>query len=321
MKDCSISVIQHEHLNSETNCKSWIATKVVGGCALLNRFLYALECELNPTMYKFILENCYYITAVDSQFDHKHFLFPLLDQLLSTITNNNENDQDNNSLGDEVVEALRLQNPAQILSNLYLSSAEPAQNLTLLKQLHINSILNLTGYKYNSNSLRYKPNYPPEITVLHIKIADEMDTKICDYFDEALCFIHNIIGNNNSSNRILVHCEAGISRSATIVIAYLMKYHHKSLKSAYNFVKQCKSNVGPNKNFFKELIEFEKELIDKNNIIISNRLTPSISLEDYLVQQMLEGPAAGFTPDQIKVALKKTKYDTNEAVILLISNI
>jgi hypothetical protein len=189
MKDCSISVIEHEHLNSETNCKFWIATKVVGGCALLNRFLYALECELNPRMYKFILENCYYITAVDSQFDHKHFLFPLLDQLLTTITNNNENDQDNNSLDDEVVEALRLQNPAQILSNLYLSSAEPAQNLTLLKQLHINSILNLTGYKHNSNSLS------------------------------------------------------------------------------------------------------------------------------------LEGPAAGFTPDQIKAALKKTKYDTNEAAILLISNI
>ncbi len=89
------------------------------------------------------------------------------------------------------------------------------------------------------------------------------------------------------------------------------------LRKTY-FVKQCKKNIGPNTNFFKQLIQFEKQLNDNSNF--GNDLMPSISLEDYLIEQMLEGPAAGFTRDQIISALEKTKYDTNAAIILLISD-
>jgi protein-tyrosine phosphatase len=111
-----------------------------------------------------------------------------------------------------------------------------------------------------------------------VKIADEMNTKISDYFDQALHFIESSI-SKNSSNRILVHYEAKISRSATIFIVYLMQFHNKFLKSAYEFVKQCKKNVTPNINFFQELIQFEKQLNDKNNHFI-----PSISLSILLFQ-------------------------------------
>jgi len=281
---------------------------------MFNRFLKELESRLNPILYKFLLNNCYLITAVDLHFSQKDVLFPRLDQLLSNTKNLNKNSENDKTLDDEIIQALRLQNPAKILSNLYLSSIHPAQNLILLKQLNINFILNLTGYKHNSNELRYQINYPPEITVLHVKIADEMHTKISDYFDQALHFIESSI-SKNSSNRILVHCEAGISRSATIVIAYLMQFHNKSLKTAYEFVKQCKKNVAPNISFFQELVQFEKQLNSRNNHFIS-----SISLNDYIVQQMSEGVAFGFTRDEIIQALEKTNYQPNAASNLLFQN-
>ncbi len=100
--------------------------------------------------------------------------------------------------------------------------------MTLLKQLQINCVLNITGYKYNSNELRLKFDYPPEITGKHIIMADEMDVKLSDHLNKALEFIHQNI-DNNTTNKILIHCDAGISRSPTIVIAYLMRYHNHSL--------------------------------------------------------------------------------------------
>ncbi|CAF3625850.1 unnamed protein product [Rotaria sp. Silwood1] len=238
-------------------------------------------------------------------------------QEINTIVE--EYEENENILDKKTSEALRLQNPAQILTNLYLSSVEPAKDLILLKQLQVNYVLNLTGYEYNSDELRCASNYPPEITAKHIIIADEMDVKLSDYLDEALDFIHHAIGNNNS-NKILIHCEAGISRSPSIIIAYLMRYHNQSLKAAYDYVKKCKNNVGPNTGFFKQLIQFEQQLSSNNNISDNNNFKPSICLHDYLVQQMSEGAAAGFTRDQISTALEKTNDQPNIALNLLFSS-
>ncbi|CAF2675195.1 unnamed protein product [Rotaria sp. Silwood2] len=238
-------------------------------------------------------------------------------QEINTIVE--EYEQNNNILDSKTIEALRLQNPAQILSNLYLSSAEPAKDLILLKQLQVNCVLNLTSYKYNSNELRFATNYPPEITAKHIIMADEIDVKLSDHLDEALDFIHHTIGNN-SLNRILIHCEAGISRSPSIVIAYLMRYYNQSLKAAYDCVKRCKNNVGPNTGFFKQLIQFEQQLSSNNSTSGNNNFKPSISLHDYLIQQMSEGTAASFTRDQISTALEKTNDQPHLAYNLLFSS-
>ena len=51
-----------------------------------------------------------------------------------------------------------------------------------------------------------------------------------------------------------------MSRSVTVIIAYLMKYHEHTLNSAYDHVKQQKSNISPNFSFLKQLLEFEGSL-------------------------------------------------------------
>jgi len=62
---------------------------------------------------------------------------------------------------------------------------------------------------------------------------------------------------------IIVHCYAGVSRSSTIIIAYLMKYKHLSLEDAYEFVLSKRKFVNINLGFFSQLIRFELLLYSK----------------------------------------------------------
>ena len=57
-----------------------------------------------------------------------------------------------------------------------------------------------------------------------------------------------------------MHCLAGVSRSVTVTIAYLMSTCGMTLNEAYDFVKDRKSNVSPNFNFMGQLLDFERQL-------------------------------------------------------------
>lgn len=59
---------------------------------------------------------------------------------------------------------------------------------------------------------------------------------------------------------VLVHCLAGVSRSVTLTVAYLMSSMSLSLNDAYDYVKRCKPNISPNFNFMGQLLDFEKTL-------------------------------------------------------------
>jgi len=59
---------------------------------------------------------------------------------------------------------------------------------------------------------------------------------------------------------VLVHCLAGISRSVTVTVAYLMQKLNLSMNDAYDIVKMKKSNISPNFNFMGQLLDFERTL-------------------------------------------------------------
>lgn len=71
-----------------------------------------------------------------------------------------------------------------------------------------------------------------------------------------------------------VHCWAGVSRSTTIVIAYLIKYHSDLFNAetasgvysqALEFVREKRSKVSPNFSFSRELILFAENIAEKSN--------------------------------------------------------
>lgn len=73
------------------------------------------------------------------------------------------------------------------------------------------------------------------------------------------CFVYTD-SIKEKGGRVFVHCHAGISRSATVCIAYIMKHHQMDLTQAYDFVKQKRSCISPNLHFMGQLLEFQKRL-------------------------------------------------------------
>ncbi|XP_017265143.1 dual specificity protein phosphatase 7 [Kryptolebias marmoratus] len=141
--------------------------------------------------------------------------------------------------------------PVQILPYLYLGCAKDSANLDVLGQHNITYILNVTPNLPNmfehDGHFRYK----------QIPISDHWSQNLSQFFPEAISFIDEA---RSKRCGILVHCLAGISRSVTVTVAYLMQKLNLSLNDAYDFVKRKKSNISPNFNFMGQLLDFERTL-------------------------------------------------------------
>eukprot|EP01080_Neovahlkampfia_damariscottae_P012222 gene12222-5808_t len=138
-------------------------------------------------------------------------------------------------------------NVSCILDNfLFLGCWKDAKNIKSLEAMKITRILNVTNdiHKNHSNFI-----------VKNISILDTPKTNISKYFDESFDFIDDAL---KKKEKILVHCHAGRSRSATIVIAYLMKHQQISLKEAVEYVKLKRKIIRPNDGFMKQLKTFEQ---------------------------------------------------------------
>nr|CAG8447705.1 10539_t:CDS:2 [Entrophospora candida] len=96
---------------------------------------------------------------------------------------------------------------------------------------------------------------PPKY--LKIDILDDPKSNISKYFNQCIEFIEKA---KESNGRVYVHCYAGISRSTTVVIAYLMYSCRFSLKKALNLVREKHKIVRPNSGFIRQLEKFEKEI-------------------------------------------------------------
>ncbi|KAF0449642.1 Dual specificity protein phosphatase 19 [Gigaspora margarita] len=143
----------------------------------------------------------------------------------------------------------------EILPRLYLGSKRAALNHDWLKQHKITNILTVAH--------DIKPRFPKSYVYKVIPIEDSIYVNISKYFEETFLFIQNVLDQEDKS--ILVHCQMGISRSSSIVIAYIMKSQNKSLKDAMALVQEKRPHVWPNASFYKQLEEFESKISVNNN--------------------------------------------------------
>lgn len=98
--------------------------------------------------------------------------------------------------------------------------------------------------------------YPDGSNVLHIRIDDSPTDDIYEHFSGVINFIEDEI---NKGYKVLIHCYAGISRSATITIAYLMYKWRMCFTEAFNYVFE-KREIYPNSGFIQQLIMYQSDL-------------------------------------------------------------
>lgn len=133
-----------------------------------------------------------------------------------------------------------------IVPRVYLSdyfTAIDERQLSHLSITHVVSIL---------DRVPAIPNSIPEAHRLHISIADHADADILSYLDQTTEFITAALAENEENN-VLVHCFQGISRSATVVCAYIVATTTMTAPESISYVQAKRSVVCPNLGFRNQL--------------------------------------------------------------------
>lgn len=139
---------------------------------------------------------------------------------------------------------------SKILDTLYLGSYNDAKNPAFLKKSEITHILTV--------GVELQALFPQQFRYLCIPAYDHPAFQLSPYFDQIADFIHNAI--DKEKGKVFVHCQMGISRSTTSVIAYLVKYHRMHPIEAGLFVKSRRAIVYPNPGFLRQLDAYARKL-------------------------------------------------------------
>ncbi|XP_052810225.1 uncharacterized protein LOC128238388 [Mya arenaria] len=181
--------------------------------------------------------------------------------------------------------------PTRILPFLYLGSQQDALSKDITQVNEITYVLNVS-----SNGL--KPDHIPDGHFLRIPVNDNYSAKLNPHFEQAFQFLDKV---REANGCCLVHCLAGISRSPTLAIAYIMKHLNMSSDDAYRYVKDKRPTISPNFNFLGQLYEFEKHL--KRERELNNNgagESPGDRASDPWVM-----PSPTFTPNPLNVTSKR----------------
>ena len=147
---------------------------------------------------------------------------------------------------------LLMTEPTHVIDNIYIGNSLNASNYYELIDNDITHVINVSEEISNY--------FPEEIEYLRIPVSDTNDASLDNYYAKALEFINNIDHFNGKNNNVLIHCFMGSSRSATIVVLYLMKVKNMSFDAAYKYLKRLRPVVHMNVTFAEELQDVEKNM-------------------------------------------------------------
>ena len=139
----------------------------------------------------------------------------------------------------------------KILPGLFIGNFKDARDVEQLSKNNITHILSihdsarpmLEGVKY-----------------LCIPAADSPSQNLARHFRESIKFIHEC---RLAGEGCLVHCLAGVSRSVTLVVAYIMTITDFGWEDALSVVRAVRSCANPNMGFQRQLQDFEKHDVDQ----------------------------------------------------------
>ena len=146
----------------------------------------------------------------------------------------------------------------QVSEKLYIGDYFVSINYQTLIDRNITHIL-VCGEELNCR-------YPQEFTYKKLEIQDTSTTSIKEYFQE----VYDFISEGMKQGSVLVHCAQAKSRSASMVISYIMKKENMKFKKAFETLKKNHPKASPNPGFVQQLIDYEKEACSKKSSCINS---------------------------------------------------
>ncbi|KAN0121007.1 phosphatases II [Russula decolorans] len=137
---------------------------------------------------------------------------------------------------------------SKIAPRLYLTCLATATNAAQLEDLGITHVVSAI-----EDAPTFPSTYP--LRTLHISVSDDDGEDILSHLPVTTSFIRDALAES-PKNRILVHCFMGISRSSTVVIAYLIATAKMTPREALATVRSKRVIVRPNRGFMSQLQEY-----------------------------------------------------------------
>ncbi|EDO35438.1 predicted protein, partial [Nematostella vectensis] len=134
-----------------------------------------------------------------------------------------------------------------IEEGLFLGSQDGAHCYEELQRNNITHILNVATGVVNV--------FAKDFTYKNIELLDLPETDLVAQLPQMFQFINDGL----QAGAVLVHCNAGVSRSPAVVIAYLMHKRLLSLGQAFNVVREQRPCVKPNEGFWRQLCNYEQQ--------------------------------------------------------------
>ncbi|KAF8626570.1 hypothetical protein AX15_004802 [Amanita polypyramis BW_CC] len=131
---------------------------------------------------------------------------------------------------------------------LYLGSLTAVNDQDLLRQHCISHLVQVIDIPWLPQSEKYGFN------CYRIDIVDHSAADLKPHLEAVCSHIDEVLRGGKS---VLVHCQQGISRSAAVVIAYLIRSRGMSYHNAYEFIKRKRACIKPNPGFVRALQDWE----------------------------------------------------------------
>ena len=133
--------------------------------------------------------------------------------------------------------------PDEHKGGLFLGNILAAEDPKIRDQYKIGAVLSICkGYQ--------NIKLPETTKHLGFDLEDEASENLMPSFDQGITFIHTNLEKTN----VLVHCMQGISRSASFIIAYLIKYKDYTVANGLRYCQKKRKIVNPNEGFVKQLL-------------------------------------------------------------------
>ncbi|KAK8522528.1 hypothetical protein V6N13_115495 [Hibiscus sabdariffa] len=174
---------------------------------------------------------------------------------------------------------------SRIAEHIYLGSDAVAKNREILRTNGITHVLNCVGFvcpEYFKHDLVYKTLW------LQDSPSEDITSILYDVFD----YFEDV---REQGGKVLVHCCQGVSRSTSLVIAYLMWREGQSFDDAFQYVKAARGVTNPNTGFAFQLLQCQKRVhavpASPNSVLRMYRMAPHSSYDAlHLVPKMVDHP-------------------------------